>query len=194
MATIQIFERTGASVSPPVEADGDFVRETFTNGLRWLQTKGVIVERHDLREDKSALEANPTVKSAFEAQGPDCLPMVVVDDTIISVGGYPTRAELTEAAGIPAGNDPQFLGELTMEAAALGAALEANAFDRFEQHCERLRLLGIRNDDLIRAVQSVTASATGGVRDEMRTRVDQFLAFGPQGKPPKPSCTCANNG
>ncbi len=148
MFTIQVFEQTDAPVSPPAKAGGDFVLEAFTKGLRWLESKGTIMERHDVREDKAALDANATVKSAFEAQGSSCLPTVVVDGTIISVGGYPTRADLTEAAGLSAGTDPQFFGQLTVEAAAFGAAIAANAFERFKQHYERLQFLGVRTEDL----------------------------------------------
>lgn len=89
------------------------------------------MERHDVSQNESALKDNSTVRSAFEAQGPECLPMVVVDEAIISVGGYPTWGELMEAAGTSSGTDPEFLGELAIQSAALGAAVAANAFEHF---------------------------------------------------------------
>ena len=192
-SSIEVFEGSGATVSPAVDSAGVLAIEAFSNALRRLEAEGVRVERHDVRKDKSALDANPTVKNAFEAQGPDCLPMVLVNETIISVGGYPTRVELMEAAGMSPGTDPEFLGEVTREAAALGAALAANAFERFQQHYERLRLLGLRDEDLTTLVQSGAAAAAGLVRDDLLTRVDQFLSFGPDGRPPKPRCTCTDN-
>lgn len=134
MSTVQVFEWSDAAISHSVQADYDFVQEAFKNGLDWLQSKGVIVERHDLRKDKSVLDANPTVKSAFEAQGPGCLPMVMVEDTIISVGGYPARMELIDAVGMSGGIDPKLLGELAVEAASLGAAIAANAFETFQNN------------------------------------------------------------
>ncbi len=191
--TVQVFEWSPDGVNPlPGATDGSVIA-AFTDCLRRLQSKGALVARHDVRLDRAALDANPTVKSAFDAQGPDCLPMVVVNETIISVGGYPTRVELVEAAGMSAGTDPELLGELVVESAALGAALTANAFERFQQHCERLMALGLRRNDLEGMVQSAAAAASTVVRDEMRTRVEQWLAFGPQGKLPKPRCACSDN-
>ncbi len=192
MSTIQVFEWSASSLGSAPEAGGDFAREAFESGVRWLESKGVVVERRNVREDRGALDANPTVKGAFEAQGPDCLPMVVVDGTIVSVGGYPTRIELMESAGAATGSDPEFLGDLAVETAGLGAAIAANAFEDVRLRCERLRVLGIRNDDLNRAVKSAAATASGLLRGDMLTRVEQYLAFGPQGKPPKARCACAD--
>jgi len=52
-----------------------------------LQRRGVKVQRSVLPSDGSALFMNSAVKSASDAHGPDCLPMIVVDETIVSVGG-----------------------------------------------------------------------------------------------------------
>jgi hypothetical protein len=192
MPTIEVFEAMLADKGGRADEGADFAQKAFDARLQWLQSRGVKVQRYALPSDGSALFMNSAVKSAFEAHGPDCLPMVVVHETIVSVGGYPTPTELVDAAGEFGASDPEFLGDVAVETAALGAAIAANAFESFQQTWERLRLLGVRDADLIRAVQSVTATAGIAVRDDLRTRVEQFLAFGPQGKPPKPRCSCAN--
>jgi hypothetical protein len=56
----------------------DFARKEFESRLRWLESKGVKVQRYTMPRDASWSSINPTVKSAVEAQGADCLPIVMV--------------------------------------------------------------------------------------------------------------------
>ncbi len=188
MRTIEVYESQAAAKRLPSE----FAHEQFEARLRWLQSKGVKVQRNTLPGDDSRNSINATVKSAFEAQGPECLPMVTVDEKIISVGGYPTPIELMESVGSTAESDAEFIGIIAGEASALGAALAANDFHGFQQQWERLRSLGVGDAVVANVVQAATVSAGAALRDDMRTRVEQLLAFGPQGKSPKPPCTCGN--
>ncbi len=188
MPTIEIYEGPAAAKKLPSE----FAHEQFEARLQWLQSKGVKVQRNILPGDDSRDFVNATVKSAFEAQGPECLPMVTVDEKIISVGGYPTPTELLQSVGNTAESDAEFIGVIAAEASALGAALAANDFHGFQRRWEHLRSLGVGDGIVANVVQAATVSAGAALRDDMRTRVEQLLAFGPQGKPPKPPCACGN--
>ncbi len=187
MPTIEVYEGPAAAKRLPSE----FAHEQFEARLRWLKSKGINVQRHVLPGNDSN-SVNATVKSAFEAQGPECLPMVTVDESIISVCGYPNPIELLLSVGKLAESDPEFLGVIVAETAALGAALAANDFHGFQRQWERLRSLGVGDSNVANAVQSAIVSAGSALRDDMRTRVEQLLAFGPQGKPPKPPCACGS--
>jgi hypothetical protein len=186
MPKVDIFEAEASANRLP----SDFGREAFESRLRWLESRGVLVRWHAVSGKDSWACLNTTVQSAIETQGPECLPIVVVDDSIISVGGYPTAIELMAAVGATVGSDPEFFGIIAVEAAALGAAIASNDFEAFERQWERIQSLGIRHEDATHLVQSTTATAAKVVQDDMRTRVEQFLAFGPHCTPPKTRCAC----
>ncbi len=189
MRTIEVFEAAPSAKSPV----SSFERDAFESRLQWLGSRGVKVQRHALPGDDRWDALDSTVKSAFEAQGPDCLPMVTLDGNIISVAGYPTAIELMEMIGTSVGIDPDFFGIIAFEAAALGAAIASNDFPAFRQQWKRLRSLGMRDKDASRVVQSATVTAASTMRDDMRTRVEQLLAFGPLGRPPKTCCACSSD-
>jgi len=89
MPTIEVFEtsrtRTGANAPNP---NGLYARQQFGTGLQWLESRGVHIERHAIPLDGTLAIDNGTVKTATELQGEDALPITVLNDTIISIGGY----------------------------------------------------------------------------------------------------------
>ena len=62
--------------------------------LAWLTREGVRVERFNLSQEASAFAINSIVRRALHEQGPECLPMVLVDGVVFSQGKYPSRAML----------------------------------------------------------------------------------------------------
>jgi arsenite methyltransferase len=62
--------------------------------LRWAETHGAEVSRHNLSSDPDAFVANPKVTGLMAAFGEDALPVLVVDGDIAIHGRYPTREEL----------------------------------------------------------------------------------------------------
>ena len=71
----------------------------FAADIAWLQRQGVSVERFNLGVDPGAFVTNPAVKEAL-TRGNDVLPIVMVDDRIVSEGAYPERETLAAMAGI----------------------------------------------------------------------------------------------
>jgi SAM-dependent methyltransferase len=72
----------------------------FAADLDWLKSQGMSVERHNLAQAPAAFAANSTVKSTLDKHGMDCLPLVLVDGSIASVGSYPARMEMARWAGL----------------------------------------------------------------------------------------------
>ncbi len=68
--------------------------------LDWLKRQGVDVERYNLAQQPQAFATNAVVTAALRAQGNDCLPLVVVDGQVASLGSYPTRTELARLVGL----------------------------------------------------------------------------------------------
>jgi hypothetical protein len=68
--------------------------------LDWLKRQGVWVERYNLAQQPQAFVSNPTVTAALREYGNDCLPLILVDDRVVSRGTYPDRAKLASWAGV----------------------------------------------------------------------------------------------
>jgi arsenite-transporting ATPase len=62
--------------------------------LRWVQSQGATVARHNLTSDPDAFVANPKVTGLMQAFGDAALPVLVIDGEIRAHGHYPARDEL----------------------------------------------------------------------------------------------------
>ncbi len=71
----------------------------FAADVAWLERQGLTVERFNLGVDPGVFVATPAVKDAL-GRGNDVLPIVMVDDRIVSEGAYPSRETLAALAGI----------------------------------------------------------------------------------------------
>lgn len=63
--------------------------------LRWAETQGATVARHNLTSDPDAFVANTRVTGLMQAFGEKALPVLIIDGEIAAHGHYPTRDELT---------------------------------------------------------------------------------------------------
>ncbi len=81
--------------------DPELVR--FAADLKWIEEHGVTVERHNLAQQPNAFVEEPLVLAALNAQGPECLPIVIVDGKRVDTAGYPARAQLLELLGLREG-------------------------------------------------------------------------------------------
>jgi hypothetical protein len=81
----------------------------FAADVEWLKTKGVEVERYNLAQQVAAFMGNATVKSTLNAKGTECLPLILVDGSIVVEGSYPTRRDLARFARVPYEEAPTIL-------------------------------------------------------------------------------------
>ena len=72
----------------------------FAAAIERLIKQGIDVERYNLGAQPGAFADNPLIKGTLDSDGMDCLPLVVVDDRIVSKGAYLDWAELTGKVGI----------------------------------------------------------------------------------------------
>lgn len=72
----------------------------FSASLEWLRARGVQVERYNPTQQYDAFVNNATVVSTINAQGTECLPLILVDGDIVSYGGYPSKEELAAMASV----------------------------------------------------------------------------------------------
>jgi hypothetical protein len=78
----------------------------FAADLHWLANQRIAVERYNLAQQPQAFAANALVKSALHERGNDCLPLILLDGSIISEGRYPSREELARLRRKPVTSSP----------------------------------------------------------------------------------------
>jgi hypothetical protein len=81
--------------------DPELVR--FARDVAWLTHHDVQVVRHNLAQEAGAFVENATVLAALNADGPECLPIVLVDGERVAGSGYPEREELLRLLGVKDG-------------------------------------------------------------------------------------------
>lgn len=91
----------------------------FAADLHWLANQRVAVERYNLAQQPQAFAGNAVVRSALKEYGNECLPLILLDGSILSKGAYPTREELARLAGVEPDQSPEDAGT----PAASGASL-----------------------------------------------------------------------
>jgi hypothetical protein len=72
----------------------------FSADLHWLANQRIAVERYNLAQQPQAFAANEVVKAALREHGNECLPLILLNGSIISKGCYPTRDELARLTGV----------------------------------------------------------------------------------------------
>ena len=79
----------------------------FAADLHWLVNQGIAVERYNLAQQPQAFAASEVVKAALGQHGNKCLPLILLDGSIISQGRYPARTELAQLVGAQADENPE---------------------------------------------------------------------------------------
>ena len=78
----------------------------FAADLDWLRGAGVQVERFNLAQQPAAFAASAAAKQALAEHGEAALPLVLAGGEVVSLGTYPSRAQLAGWAGVPIAASP----------------------------------------------------------------------------------------
>ena len=141
----------------------------FSADLDWLKQQGVAVERFNLSQQPGEFVKNLYVKQAIDADGGDCLPLVLVDGREVCRGRYPTRQELAGFLGIPVQETASLYTPAVAELVAVGAAVAANCKFCLKYHYDKAVELGVSVEDIARAVdtaQMVKDVVAGQISDQ----------------------------
>lgn len=101
MSTIRVYDKPLCCSTGVCGPEVDPVLPRFAADLDWLARQGHQVERFNLAQQPEVFATNPVVQSFLEKEGVDCLPLVVVDDRVVSRSDYPTKANLALWTGTP---------------------------------------------------------------------------------------------
>lgn len=69
--------------------------------LNKLKNNGIVVERHNLSNNPQAFVDNEQVNQLLNGKGVEILPIIMVDDEIVKVKGYPSNEEFCKWLDIP---------------------------------------------------------------------------------------------
>ncbi len=100
MSKLNIFEPAMCCETGVCGVDADTVLINFTADTAWLRKQGIEVQRFNLAQEPAAFINDPVVKTEINEHGETCLPLLLLDGTVVSRGKYPDRARLQELAGI----------------------------------------------------------------------------------------------
>ena len=91
---IKIYDRAMCCSTGVCGPQVDPVLPRFAADLDWLKSQGHSVTRFNLSQDPAEYASNEVVKKMLADEGVDCLPLVIVDDRVVSRSEYPSRENL----------------------------------------------------------------------------------------------------
>jgi hypothetical protein len=100
MTKLQVFDPPKCCSTGACGPNLDRKLVIFASDLHWLRQQGVEVERFNLAANPAVFMEHETVKKTLKEEGNDCLPLILVDDSIVSKGIYPSRSDLMKLTGI----------------------------------------------------------------------------------------------
>ena len=68
--------------------------------IETLKKQGVIVTRHNLRDEPQVYVSNKTVNDYLQQHGAEALPITLVDGEVTVAKGYPTTKQMSKWTGI----------------------------------------------------------------------------------------------
>ncbi len=96
MPKLQVFDPAMCCSTGVCGPSVDPALPRFAADLEWIKSKGIEVERYNLAQEVAAFTSNPVVKQTLNSKGSKCLPLLLLDGTIVSEGAYPAREELAK--------------------------------------------------------------------------------------------------
>lgn len=105
MTKLEVFDPPMCCTTGICGSSADQTLVAFASDLEWLKKQGVDVIRHGLSFEPSEFVSNEKIKRLINQEGNRCLPIIVVDDKLISRSVYPTREDLAQMCKIEFNED-----------------------------------------------------------------------------------------
>ncbi len=101
MSTVRIYDKPMCCPTGVCGPQVDPVLPRFASDLAWLKSQHHQVERFNLAQQPQEFTSNPLVQQLLESEGVECLPLILVDDRVMSRSEYPSRENLALWTGTP---------------------------------------------------------------------------------------------
>ena len=99
MTFVTVFRRVPKPITGAIGVLYDPAFERFQANLDWLETTGVLVEQFDPSTAQKEVANRPAVQQILSAEGDRCLPLILVNESLVSRGTYLSRSQLARAVG-----------------------------------------------------------------------------------------------
>lgn len=94
MSNVQIYDKAMCCSTGVCGPQVDPVLPRFAADLDWLKSQGHSVTRFNLSQEPDEYVKNEQVKQMLAEEGVECLPLVIVDERVVSRSEYPSRENL----------------------------------------------------------------------------------------------------
>ena len=135
MVFVTVFRHVPRPITGMIGVLYDRTFEAFEANLDWLETTGVLVERFDPSTAPSEVATRPVVQQLLSAEGDACLPLILVNNAVVSRGAQPSRTQLARAVG----RGPTTLRQIAL----LGAVAAVGSAEELQSEACSARDLGI---------------------------------------------------
>jgi len=99
MTFVTVFRRVPKPITGMIGILYDAEFEKFEANLDWLETTGILVEQFDPATARHEVAKRPAVQQVFADEGERSLPLILVNESVVSKGRYLSRAQLARAVG-----------------------------------------------------------------------------------------------
>jgi len=94
MKTLKVYDPPMCCPTGVCGPDVDPALIRFASDLKWIESRGVAVERYNLAQLPKAFAENGLVRSWLTEKGVEALPLLVLEGKVVASGNYPVRSEL----------------------------------------------------------------------------------------------------
>jgi hypothetical protein len=99
LSNVKIYDKAMCCSTGVCGPQVDPVLPRFAADLDWLTSQGHSVTRFNLSQDPAEFAQHALVKQILADEGVECLPLVIVDDRVVSRSEYPSRENLAMWTG-----------------------------------------------------------------------------------------------
>jgi len=99
MSKVEIYDKAMCCSTGVCGPQVDPVLPKFAADLDWLKSQGHCVVRFNLSQNPAEYAKHDLVKQMLANDGVECLPLVIVDDRVVSRSEYPSRENLAMWTG-----------------------------------------------------------------------------------------------
>ena len=96
---VTVFRHVPPPIIGTIGVIHDRAFEAFEERLDWLEAIGLLVERFDPGTAPAEVAAHECVRDLLATEGDRCLPLILVNDAVVSRGSCPSRTQLAQAVG-----------------------------------------------------------------------------------------------
>jgi hypothetical protein len=107
MSRLQVFDKPLCCSSGVCGSDVDPALVSFSADLQWLERQGVKVRRINPAHQPTLFAASELVREELKRHGSECLPLIVVNDAVVSRGVFPSRTQLAGWTETPLNSLPE---------------------------------------------------------------------------------------